>query len=405
MEYKMSPLSKEVLIFSQIFGGFPLTSTVGNKKLKFSLPVFLWGLVLTILQVLTTEIGLYTDYRKKLAGVPLRMFEDISTIVVVLDFVSLNLMSVVIFISFSRKHEQFINIFDILEKVDKKIRKYVPEVNAKAKVLLVFIVIIILITGIVVLDFQRSFYAGNKDYISSLCYIPPLIMLFSQASLFLHFTQVAQSIATRFGIIKSRVKEEVLRNRRDRPMSTRYLRTVNVPHNNKGLYTIHEVESLMSAFWMLCDAVHQANSLYGDQLLSVFFTSLVHITISLYYLIGSVILRHSTAITVLGGLAIAHIAHLVLLVRPSTLVAELADGMAPMVCKLINTSLDPILVNRLEEFLLQLGKRKSRFSALGFFQLQTSAVIGMAGAVTTYLVVLIHLKLEALPSEFYKSIT
>ncbi|KAG8240945.1 gustatory receptor [Homalodisca vitripennis] len=404
MEYKISPLSKEVLIFSQIFGGFPLTS-LGNKKLKFSLPVFWWGLVLTALQILTTEIGLYTDYRKKPAGVPLRMFEDISIIVVVLDFVSLNLVSVAIFISCSRKHEQFINILDILEKVDQKLQKNVPEVNAKAKVLLVSIVITILITGIGVLDFQRSVYLGNKDYISSLCYIPPLIMLFSQASLFLHFTQVAQSIATRFGIIKARVKEEVLRNRRERPMNTHYIRIANVPHNNKGLYTIHEVESLMSAFWMLCDAVHQANSFYGDQLLIVFFTSLVHITISIYYLIGSVILRHSTAITVLGGLAIAHIAHLVLLVRPSTLVAELADGMAPMICKLINTSLDPILVERLEELLLQLGKRKSRFSALGFFQLQNSAVIKMAGAVTTYLVVLVQFQLEIVPPEFFISVT
>ncbi|XP_046686131.1 putative gustatory receptor 28b [Homalodisca vitripennis] len=208
--------------------------------------------------------------------------------------------------------------------------------------------------------------------------------------MFLHFTHVTQSVATRFSIVNLRVKQEVMRNRQVQPMNIQRPSNVNVPQSDRGVSSTREVESLMSAYWLLCDAVHQINVFYGDQLLAVLFTAFVHITICLFYLHLALITEETITTTSLAAWVITYIAYVLLLFRASTLVHDLTDEAAPMICKLINTDLDPTLVTCLEEFLLQLGKHKPRLSALGFFDVQYSTLTGMAAAVTTYLVIMIQ---------------
>ncbi|XP_046677534.1 gustatory receptor for sugar taste 43a-like [Homalodisca vitripennis] len=229
-------------------------------------------------------------------------------------------------------------------------------------------------------------------------------MYFAQLAIFLHFTHVSKIVATRFSIITLRVKQEVVRSKQVQPMNIHHPSNVNVTQSDRGLSSTREVESLMSAYWLLCDAVHQANVFYGDQLLVLFFSTFVHITTSLYYLPFIAISGDIFTATGIGAWTIAHIAYLALLIRPSTLLAELADETASMICKLINTNLNPTLVKSLEEFLLQLGKHKPRLSALGFVDVHNSTLTKMAAAVITYLVVLIQFELQVFPLEpFYHS--
>ncbi|XP_046680517.1 putative gustatory receptor 28b [Homalodisca vitripennis] len=65
-----------------------------------------------------------------------------------------------------------------------------------------------------------------------------------------------------------------------------------------------------------------------------------------------------------------------------------------MICKLINKDLDPSFRKQLEGFLLQLPHHNARFSARGFFQIHNETLTSMAGAVTTYLVILIQFQTE-----------
>ncbi|KAG8306192.1 gustatory receptor [Homalodisca vitripennis] len=68
-----------------------------------------------------------------------------------------------------------------------------------------------------------------------------------------------------------------------------------------------------------------------------------------------------------------------------------------MICKLINKNLDPIIKEQLERFLLQLPHHNARFSALGYFPVHNETLTAMAGAVTTYLVILIQFQTQNSP--------
>ncbi|XP_046677536.1 putative gustatory receptor 28b [Homalodisca vitripennis] len=218
-------------------------------------------------------------------------------------------------------------------------------------------------------------------------------MHFAQVATFLHFTHVTQSVATRFYIVNLRVKQEVIRSRRVQPTNIQRPSNLNVPQSDRGVSSTREVESLMSAYRLLCDAVHQINAFYGDQLLAVLFSTFFNITICLFYFPLALMFGDIITATSIGARAIVHFTYVVLLFRASTLVHDLADETAPTICKLVNTDLDPILVKCLEEFLLQLGKNKPRLSGLGFVDVHNSTLPRMAAAVTTYLVVLIQFEL------------
>ncbi|KAG8300793.1 gustatory receptor [Homalodisca vitripennis] len=113
-----------------------------------------------------------------------------------------------------------------------------------------------------------------------------------------------------------------------------------------------------------------ANVLYCDQLMAVMFFLFLHITIKSYFFF--------------------------LHVR-----AGKAEDTGSMICRMINTDLDPNLRKLLEGFLLQWRHHNARFSAFGCFQIHNETLtvrvlsVQMAGAVTTYLVILIQFQTEA----------
>uniref|UniRef100_A0A1B6KVC1 Gustatory receptor n=1 Tax=Graphocephala atropunctata TaxID=36148 RepID=A0A1B6KVC1_9HEMI len=159
-----------------------------------------------------------------------------------------------------------------------------------------------------------------------------------------------------------------------------------------------KLKSLMNTYWMLCEAVHQANVFYCDQLMAAIFSSFVHITITSYFFFVYFKSGEMTASITQGVLAMMHVCYLVLLVNSSTNVTNSADETAPMICKLINKDLDANLRKQLEGFLLQLPYHNAGFSALGFFQIHNEILTSMAGAATTYLVILIQFQTETTSS-------
>ncbi|XP_046680516.1 putative gustatory receptor 2a [Homalodisca vitripennis] len=65
-----------------------------------------------------------------------------------------------------------------------------------------------------------------------------------------------------------------------------------------------------------------------------------------------------------------------------------------VICQSVNKDLKPSLRKQLEVFLLQLIHHNTKFSARGFFQIHNETLTSMAGAVTTYLVILIQFQTE-----------
>ncbi|KAG8308163.1 gustatory receptor [Homalodisca vitripennis] len=156
------------------------------------------------------------------------------------------------------------------------------------------------------------------------------------------------------------------------------------------LSKIKKLKTLMNTYWMLCDAVHQANGFYCDQLMAVTFSSFLHITVTSYYFF--LLLKIGTLFFTTTEVAwiLLNICYVVLLLTSSTDVTNKADETGQTICKFINKNMDPELRNQLEGFLLQLPHHNARFSARGYFPLNNETLTAMAGAVTTYLVILIQ---------------
>ncbi|XP_046685198.1 putative gustatory receptor 28b [Homalodisca vitripennis] len=156
-----------------------------------------------------------------------------------------------------------------------------------------------------------------------------------------------------------------------------------------------KLRTLMNTYWMLlCDAVHQANGFYCDQLMAVIFSSFLHITVTSYYFF--MLLKTGTLFFTTTEVAwiLLNICYVVLLLNSSTVVTNKADETGQTICKFINKSMDPELRNQLEGFLLQLPHHNARFSARGCFPLNNETLTAVAGAVTTYLVILIQFQTE-----------
>ncbi|XP_046681364.1 gustatory receptor 68a-like [Homalodisca vitripennis] len=137
-----------------------------------------------------------------------------------------------------------------------------------------------------------------------------------------------------------------------------------------------------------------ANDFYCDQLMAVVFSLFVHVTIKSYFFFLHVRAGEVFASTTETAWVLAHICYELLLFKLSTEVTNSADETGPVICKLINKDVDPNLRKELEVFLLQLPHHHARFSARGFFQIHNETLTSMAGAVTTYLVILIQIQTQ-----------
>ncbi|KAG8260435.1 gustatory receptor [Homalodisca vitripennis] len=214
----------------------------------------------------------------------------------------------------------------------------------------------------------------------------------SQAALFVHFTHIATSIAKAFRKLTDRIEKEITSNIIEKMETTHNLPNVDFTHTTRTMVlTIKKLKNLMNTYWMLCDAVQQANDFYCYQLMAVTFNSFAQVTITCYafFLHG----RDGNMVAMLteGAWILTHIYHVVVLVNSSTEVTNSAEETSQMICKLINNSnLDPVLRKELEGFLLQFPHHNARFSALGYFPIHNETLTAMAGAVTTYLVILIQ---------------
>ncbi|KAG8260739.1 hypothetical protein J6590_090146 [Homalodisca vitripennis] len=100
----------------------------------------------------------------------------------------------------------------------------------------------------------------------------------------------------------------------------------------------------MNTYWMLCDAVHQANEFYGDQLMAVIFSAFIHITIKLYFLFLNVTTGKVLLIISEGAWILTYICFLVVFVNSSTDVTNSFDC-APLQVFLDTASLHTALYN------------------------------------------------------------
>ncbi|XP_066601322.1 gustatory receptor for sugar taste 43a-like isoform X2 [Prorops nasuta] len=151
------------------------------------------------------------------------------------------------------------------------------------------------------------------------------------------------------------------------------------------------ISELITVHANLCDTVTFSNHAFGLAMLAATLTCLLHLIITPYILItefldkreGLFLLAQSTWI-------IFHTMRLIIIVQPTYNTVTKAKRTAILVSQLLSSSPDAEAQKQLEIFSLQLLQRPLEFSACGLFSLDRPLVTSIAGAVTTYLVILIQ---------------
>ncbi|XP_071650659.1 gustatory receptor for sugar taste 43a-like isoform X1 [Temnothorax longispinosus] len=160
---------------------------------------------------------------------------------------------------------------------------------------------------------------------------------------------------------------------------------------NDGKSFSDSISQLMTVHASLCDTVLLINAAYGVVALVITITCLIHLIITPYVLIMEVDGRREPLFFAVQGLwCIFHIWRLLMIVQPTYAATTQGKKTAVLVSQLLSMSSDREEKKQLEIFSLQLLHRPLEFSACGLFILDRTLVTSIAGAVTTYLVILIQ---------------
>ncbi|KAK3917231.1 Gustatory receptor for sugar taste 43a [Frankliniella fusca] len=172
------------------------------------------------------------------------------------------------------------------------------------------------------------------------------------------------------------------------------------------------VHQLEDAHALLCSSALNVVSRYGPVLLIDVLNLLMHFVTTSYFFLSVLVLdvklqwyHFESYVTLQSLWMLAHLSRLVLLVLPCSCVKEEANKTGALVGTFLNT-LHPSSYSRrqLEMFSMQLMHQRVTFSPCGLFELDLSLVVTLLGAVTTYLVVLMQIKVPP-SSDIYLNTT
>ncbi|XP_046470993.1 gustatory receptor for sugar taste 43a isoform X1 [Neodiprion pinetum] len=158
--------------------------------------------------------------------------------------------------------------------------------------------------------------------------------------------------------------------------------------SNNSAEMIYDLVTVHSS---LSDTVLVINSVFGLPALVAVLTCLLHLIITPYFLILEANGDHNEMFLVVQLMwCIGHVGRLLIVVQPCYAASVQAKGTAVLVSQLLSVNWEPDVRKQLEIFSLQLLHRPLEFSACGLCSLDRSLVTSIAGAVTTYLVILIQ---------------
>ncbi|KAG8309951.1 hypothetical protein J6590_073402 [Homalodisca vitripennis] len=278
---------------------------------------------------------------------------------VIVKGISITVMALVLFFSYNRKHMKFVRIFDALETIDGNLKQTSNNINATRKMVVTFIVVTALASYSAVNTFMISKTSNlRQDHLySAILHVCMVSMFYGQCVFLVHFSHITQSIASRFTRVTFKMERVVIRNHFRSLIPYQILNSVS--GSGGATSSTEGIPALIRDYWLLCDTVREANAFYGDQLLAVVLTTFIRAVI---HLSAFVVIYNSVLIgSIYAGIwSLVHILFLLTLAYLCTIVTESADEMTHSVLKLINMDIDEELRDQ------------------------------MAGAITTYLVILVQ---------------
>ncbi|XP_046663071.1 putative gustatory receptor 28b [Homalodisca vitripennis] len=391
----MQVLSKEVILTSQVFGGFFLTySSVPNdgQELRFSAGWFTWGLFTTAAQATLPYYWIFHEYSIALSTWASYWTTSTTATVTFLEYTSSSLTSVVVFVSYIRKYRCFVEFHKIMERVEdtwSDLRRQPPESRIDMRILVAFVVAGTIVTIDLAFWGLSTINKLENHIIISISYVSYLTTIFRSTSIFVHFTHVTQYLSKCFKDISIKIEQELARKCFGRQMETQYLPHIAMPQQSSNSPQC-EMRTLMHIYCLLFDAVHQANAFYCDQLLAITSYLFFSIVFNLYYVF--VTFKSGDHVQFLYAFvwALACVCYTVVIVQSAADVTESADKIVTTICKTIQKDIDPTLRIQLDMFLLQVTNYIPAFSVQHLFKIKNDVLTKMAGAITTYLVILLQ---------------
>ncbi|KAG8251715.1 hypothetical protein J6590_073920 [Homalodisca vitripennis] len=322
----MDNLPNIVLWTIRIFGGLPLKSTSGTKNIKqltFSLAGFVWSLTLFLLQEILCCIVLYMKIKGDTSNPGKNRTIRFAMI---LDVISLQLVTGATFFSGTWKYPKFIDVFSTIQRLYQSLHYMTGEVKIREEV----VAITIISTLMYIISFANLAIRDlEKAHVFVMSYIPIMLTHVIEIAFLLQFTHVAQRIAKAFRMVNFRIREEITHNIIHGTVLCRVVSDVEYIKKRRNMFSkITKIKTLMNQYWMLCDAVHQANDFYCDQLMAVMFSSFFHVTIKSYFFFLLIRDGNVFASTTEAAWVLTHICYAVLLVTSSTEVTN--SGLAHM---------------------------------------------------------------------------
>ncbi|KAG8251724.1 hypothetical protein J6590_073931 [Homalodisca vitripennis] len=224
MEY----LPKDMHWLCQTFGGLQLKSTPETKSIKqltFSLTGFLWCLTLVLIQEVLSSFILYFTITEGKFNINKNKTIKFS---VTLDVVSLQIVAAVTFLSCTCKYPMFVGVFNILEQLNCDLQCKREEVRVRGKLNL-----FLTLTTLLFINSFAYIAMNNVKVIVLICYVSMLLLDWTELTVILNFTDVAQNIAMGFRMVSVKMKEEIASNIIERTGMNRGQSNVEIAHGTR----------------------------------------------------------------------------------------------------------------------------------------------------------------------------
>ncbi|KAK2585409.1 hypothetical protein KPH14_010080 [Odynerus spinipes] len=157
----------------------------------------------------------------------------------------------------------------------------------------------------------------------------------------------------------------------------------------------NKIAQLVTVHSSLCDTVSSINNAFGLVMLAITLTCLLHLVITPYFLILEVSGGRQWLFLIVQTLwCILHVTRMLIIIQPAYFACVQAKNTAVIVSQLLSSSTNEECRKHLEVFSLQLLHQPLDFTACGLFSFDRTLITSIAGAVTTYLVILIQFQKE-----------
>ncbi|RZC39647.1 7tm 7 domain containing protein [Asbolus verrucosus] len=317
----------------------------------------------------------------------------------------------------SLKIDRYVDYIDCLNKVDSLLQKHPPKYS---KYLYVIATTMAFTTFIFVYDLvlwiKISDHLLNVGFLL-LYYVPYYVCYYFSIVMELMYWHLVYSIRVRIVLLNESLVEigqnlEPFFTRNCRKIMNNVVDAAKVNNlkqqemEKNGKSVIHafmyrfskilaiakgRIRDLIDAYQKLIEASKSVNDCYGLIILLLLMGCLIHLLVCPYTLYNLIIANSDDgyiSIIAQSLWMLGHMARLLLIVEPCHGCLTEASGTAALICQLSCTDLCREIKKFLKTFILLLSQCKIEFTALGLAQIQRGVLTTIAGAVTTYLVIL-----------------